>query len=155
MREASTDRGRAESPLLTLPPLVRNKKATPIGASGDISERTVNRVLTVVMLALLLCGGAAAQDTELTGTWKGQTPNGTNLTLELVQKGDVFTGTLTRESESTPISEGKVSKNTFTFKATFSGETETVEGTFDKTDLKAWLTRQGPERAAMLTRVEK
>jgi hypothetical protein len=135
---------------------VRNKKATPIGASGDISERTVNRLLTVVTLALLLCAGAGAQsDTELTGTWKGQTPNGTNLTLELVQKGDAFTGTLTRESESTPISEGKVSKNTFTFKATFSGETETVDGTFDKTDMKAWLTRQGPERAAMLKRLEK
>ena len=116
----------------------------------------MNKLLAVVMLALLLCVGAGAQsDAELTGTWKGQTPNGMNLTLVLVQKGDAFTGTLTRESESTPISEGKVSKNTFTFKATLSGETETIEGTFDKTDMKAWLTRQGPERTAMLKRVEK
>lgn len=116
----------------------------------------MNKLLTVVMLALLLCVGAGAQsDAELTGTWQGQTPNGMNLTLVLVQKDDAFTGTLTRESESTPISEGKVSKNTFTFKATLSGETETIEGTFDKTDMKAWLTRQGPERTAMLKRVVK
>jgi hypothetical protein len=116
----------------------------------------VHKLLTVVMLALLLCAGAGAQaDAELTGTWKGQTPNGMNLTLVLVQKGEDFTGTLTRESESTPISEGKVSKNTFTFKATLGGETETIEGTFDKTDMKAWLTRQGSERTAMLKRVEK
>jgi hypothetical protein len=116
----------------------------------------VNKLLTVVMLAFLLCVGAAAQsDTDLTGTWKGQTPSGMSLTLVLVQKGEAFTGTLTRESESFPISEGKVSKNTFTFKATLGGEPETVEGTFDKTDMKAWLARQGPERAAMLKRVEK
>ena len=116
----------------------------------------MNKLLAVVTLALLLCVGAGAQsDADLTGTWQGQTPNGMSLTLVLVQKGDTFTGTLTRESESSPISEGKVSKGTFTFKATLSGETESVEGTFDKTEMKAWLTRQGPERTATLKRSEK
>lgn len=117
----------------------------------------MNKLLSVVMLALLLlCARAAAQsDADLTGTWQGQTPNGMSLSLVLVQKGDTFTGTLTREGESTPVSEGKVSKNTFTFKATLGGETESIEGTFDKAEIKAWLTRQGPERTAVLKKVEK
>jgi hypothetical protein len=91
--------------------------------------------------------------TSLTGKWQGQTPNGTSLVLDLVQKDQALTGTLTREGEPAPISNGKVSKNTFTFMATLDGATETVEGTVEKDDMKAWLTRQGPERTAVLKRV--
>ena len=91
----------------------------------------------------------------LTGKWQGETPNGMSLALDLIASDRALSGTLTREGESTPISEGDVSKNTFTFKATIDGETETIDGTWENDQLKAWLTRQGPERTAMLKRVVK
>ena len=92
--------------------------------------------------------------TSLTGKWQGQTPNGMSLILDLVQKDQALTGTVNREGESAPISNGKVSKNTFTFVATLSGTAETIEGTVENDDMKAWLTRQGPERTAVLKRVK-
>ena len=90
--------------------------------------------------------------TTLTGKWQGQTPNGMSLTLDLTASGGALSGTLTREGESSPIAEGTVSQNTFTFKATLSGETETIAGTWENDQIKAWLTRQGPERAVVLKR---
>jgi len=92
--------------------------------------------------------------TSLTGKWQGQTPNGFSLILDLVQKDQALTGTVTREGELIPIAGGKVSKNTFSFTATLDGAAETIEGTVENNDMKAWLTRQGPERAAVLKRVK-
>ena len=91
---------------------------------------------------------------SLTGRWQGQTPNGFTLVLDLVQKDQALTGTVTREGEVIPIAGGKVSKNTFSFTATLDGTAETIEGTVDSNDMKAWLTRQGPERAAVLKRLK-
>jgi hypothetical protein len=91
----------------------------------------------------------------LVGKWQGQTPNGMSLTLDLTGDDKSFRGTLTREGETSPITDGTSSKNTFTFKVTIEGETETIEGTWENDQLKAWLTRQGPERTAVLTRVVK
>ena len=115
------------------------------------------RILNVLLLVVLPCLVAQAQagaQTSLTGRWQGQTPNGMSLTLDLVQTDETLTGTINREGESIPISNGKVAKNTFTFVATLDGSTETIEGTVEKDDMKAWLTRQGPERAAVLKRVK-
>ena len=92
--------------------------------------------------------------TSLTGKWQGQTPNGMSLILDLVQKDQTLTGTVNREGESAPITDGKVSKNTFTFVASLSGTAETIEGTVETDEMKAWLTRQGPERTALLKRVK-
>jgi hypothetical protein len=92
--------------------------------------------------------------TSLTGRWQGQTPNGFSLILDLVEKDQGLTGTFTREGESAPITSGKASKNTFTFTATLDGAAETIEGTVDNNEMKAWLTRQGPDRAASLKRVK-
>jgi hypothetical protein len=117
----------------------------------------MHKILNVLLMLLLLGPLAQAQtgaQTSLTGRWQGQTPNGMSLTLDLVQKDGTLTGTLNREGESIAISDGKVSKNTFTFVATLDGSTETIEGTVEKDDMKAWLTRQGPERAAVLKRVK-
>ena len=91
---------------------------------------------------------------SLTGRWQGQTPNGMSLILDLVQKDQTLTGTLNREGETIAISNGKVSNNTFTFTATLDTSTETIAGTVEKDEMKAWLTRQGPERAAVLKRVK-
>ena len=117
----------------------------------------MHKILNVLLMLLLLCTVAQAQagaQTSLTGRWQGQTPNGMSLTLDLVQTDETLTGTINREGESIPISNGKVAKNTFTFVATLDGSTETIEGTVEKDDMKAWLTRQGPERAAVLKRVK-
>jgi hypothetical protein len=91
----------------------------------------------------------------LTGKWQGQTPNGMSLTLDLTADDRSFRGTLSRESVIIPIADGTISNNTFSFKATLEGETETIEGTWENDQLKAWLTRQGPERTAVLTRAVK
>lgn len=95
-----------------------------------------------------------AAATSLTGKWQGQTSNGFTLMFDFVQKEQALTGTFTREGVSAPIAGGKVSKNTFTFSATIEGATETIEGTVENNDMKAWLTRQGPERAASLKRMK-
>lgn len=101
--------------------------------------------------AVTLKRAAAA---SLTGRWQGQTPNGMSLILDLVEKDQVLTGTLNREGEAAPITDGKVSNNKFTFTSTLSGTTETIEGTVENNEMKAWLTRQGPERTAVLKRVK-
>ena len=107
--------------------------------NGKVDAVTLKRVSTV----------------SLTGRWQGQTPNGMNLTFDLTAKGQTLTGTLTRDDESSTISEGKISNNTFTFKGTLSGMPETVEGTVEGDTIKAWLARQGPERTVVLKRVVK
>ena len=91
----------------------------------------------------------------LTGKWQGQTPNGMTLVMDLTAKGQTLTGTLSRDGESAPIADGKISKNTFTFTGTLGGVPETIEGTVEGDTIKAWLTRQGPERTAVLKRVTK
>ena len=91
----------------------------------------------------------------LVGKWQGQTPNGMSLALDLTGDDRSFRGTLTREGETMPITDGTISKNTFTFKVTIESQVENIEGTWENDQLKAWLTRQGPERTAVLTRVVK
>jgi len=110
------------------------------GLSGKWTEATSSRLQDA--------------STSLTGRWQGQTPNGTSLILDLVQKDQTLTGTLNRDGVSVAISNGKVSNNTFTFTATLDASPETIEGTVEKDEMKAWLTRQGPERAAVLKRVK-
>ena len=108
-------------------------------------------IVSALLLALTL--GTASQAT-LTGTWQGQTPNGMSVKLVLTAKGDTLTGTLERAGEVSTISEGTIVKNTFSFKTTLGGETETIEGTWENDELKAWLARQGPERTVVLKRVK-
>ena len=75
------------------------------------------RLLTSTTVALLLTAVAFAQST-VTGKWEGQTPNGFKIVLDLKATESTVTGTLTREDTTVPIAEGKVTKNTVTFKAT-------------------------------------
>ena len=88
----------------------------------------------------------------LTGTWRGKTPNGFDLVLEVTAEESALTGTLTRDGQRTTISAGTVSKNAFTFKATINDQTEGFTGEFAGEEMKVWLDRQGPENAAILKR---
>ena len=66
-----------------------------------------------------------------------------------------LTGTFTRSEQSAPISEGKVAKNTFTFKSTINDQTVAFSGELAGDDIKIWMDQQGPERAIVLKRVKK
>jgi hypothetical protein len=104
-------------------------------------------------IVLSLAGIIAQAQTGLTGTWEGETRNGTTIVLTLVVKGTALTGTLTRGEETATLTEGKVAKNTFTFKATLGGQIEGF-GELAGAEIKIWLDRQGAERAVLLHRAK-
>jgi hypothetical protein len=95
----------------------------------------------------------AAQET-LSGKWEGETRSGTPIVLTVAVKGAELTGTLVRSGETATISEGKVAKNTFTFKATVNNQAEAFSGELTGDEIKIWMDRQGPDRAIMLRRAK-
>ena len=116
-------------------------------------QTTRGRVASVAAI-VLTCSIVAHAQATLTGKWQGETSNGTSITLDLAVEGTALTGTLTRNGVSAPLSEGKVSKNTFTFKATINDQTEGFSGELTGDHLKVWLDRQGASRAAVLQRAK-
>lgn len=114
----------------------------------------MNKVLTGTMMALALAAVVHAES-ALTGKWQGETPNGAQIVLDLTATETTLTGTLTRSGQPATITDGKVSRNTFTFKATINDQTEAFTGELARDEMKVWLDRQGPDRAAVLKRVKK
>jgi len=114
----------------------------------------MQRILTGCLIVLLLVAGVHAQ-AALTGKWQGTTPNGAPLLLDLTATETALTGTLTRSDETVTISDGKVSKNRFTFKATLNDQTEAFTGDLAGDEISVWLDRQGPEKGVVLKRVKK
>jgi hypothetical protein len=117
------------------------------------SKATRSPLASVAVIVLTWSMVAQARHT-LTGKWQGETTNGTAITLDLAVEETALTGTLTRNGVRTPLSEGKVSKNTFTFKAKINDQTEGFSGELTGDQLKVWLDRQGATRAAVLERVK-
>lgn len=113
----------------------------------------MKRILTATMVTLALAAVIHAQ-AALTGKWQGETRNGSHIVLDLTATEEALTGTLTRNDQTVTITDGKVSKNTFTFKATINDQTEAFTGKPDGDDLKVWLDRQGPDCAVVLKRVK-
>lgn len=107
-----------------------------------------------VAAIVLTCSMVAQAQATLTGKWQGETNSGAAIVLDLAVKGTALTGTLTRNGVSTPLSEGKVSKNTFTFKAKLSDQTEEFSGELADNQIKVWLDRQGASTAIVLNRVK-
>jgi hypothetical protein len=114
-----------------------------------MKNRLVPAAAVVLMCALI--GHAQAM---LTGKWQGETPNGSSILLDLTVKGTTLTGTMTRNGERIPLSDGQVSKNTFSFKATINDQTEGFSGELTEDQLKVWLDRQGVSKAVVLKRVK-
>lgn len=106
-----------------------------------------------IMLTLLLAAVLQAQ-TSITGKWQGTTRNGSQVVLDLKAADGALTGKVTRDGESNPITEGKVSKNTFTFKVTLGEQMEALTGELDGKQLKVWLDRQGREGAVVFERAQ-
>jgi hypothetical protein len=113
----------------------------------------MTRILSATLLALASIAVAQTQS-ALTGQWQGETTNGTPIQLELTATSTTLTGTLTRDGQPLTITDGKVSKNTFTFRATLGDQTEGFTGEVAGDEIKVWLDRQGRERAAVLKRVK-
>jgi hypothetical protein len=112
---------------------------------------TMKRLGAAVAMALVVVIGTAAQG-SLTGIWQGETRAGSRLVLDLTAKDDTLTGTLTRDEQTSAISEGKVSKTAFTFKAKLNDQIEGFSGELAGDEIKVWLDRQGAERAIVLKR---
>jgi hypothetical protein len=114
----------------------------------------MTRVLTGAAIALVLAAAVQAQ-AGLTGKWQGETRNGSQIVLDLTATETALTGTLTRNDQPSTITDGKVSKNSFTFKATLNDQTEGFTGELAGDQITVWLDRQGPSNAVVLKRVKK
>lgn len=115
----------------------------------------MTRRIALGALVLSLAGIMAGAQSGLSGTWEGETRNGTTIVLTLVVKDTALTGSLTRNEETVTLQEGTVAKNTFAFKATLGGQVEGFSGELAGAEIKIWLDRQGAERAIMLHRAKK
>lgn len=113
----------------------------------------MRRLVGTTVAGLMAVTILTAQST-IAGTWQGETGGGASIVLDLTVKGTTLTGTLTRDGQSTPISDGKVSKDTFSFKAKLNEQLEGLSGERTGEDLKVWLDRQGPSRAIVLKRAK-
>jgi hypothetical protein len=118
----------------------------------------MQNIFTAAALVLCVTASAHGQAEQgqggLTGKWEGQTPNGASLLLALTATDTTVTGTVTRNDETSPITDGKVSKNTFSFKATLGEQTEALSGEWTGDQITIWLDRQGRDRAVILKRVK-
>jgi hypothetical protein len=110
--------------------------------------------LVVAAALVLTCALIGQAQAVLTGKWRGETAGGSSLTLDLTVKNTTLTGTMTRGGERIPLSDGHVSKNTFTFNARMNDKTEGFSGELTGDQIKVWLDRQGASNAVVLKRVK-
>ena len=114
----------------------------------------MNRRIAVAVIIMSFASLVQAQD-KLNGTWEGETRSGSSIALTFVVKGTALTGTLVRSGESATLSEGKVSKNSFSFKATLNGQPEGFSGELAGDALTIWMDRQGASKAIELRRAQR
>ena len=115
----------------------------------------MKRVLTSSVVAVLLATAVYAAS-ALTGKWEGTTGNGSQVVLDLTATETTVAGTVTRNGETFKISDGKVSKNTFTFKVTLNDKLEALTGELAGDEIKVWMDSRGPaESTVVLKRVKK
>ena len=115
----------------------------------------MKRILTGATIALMLVSVVHSQ-AELTGRWQGETKSGTQIVLDLKATEKALTGTITMDGQPAPIADGKVSKNTFTFKAPVkeTNQTEGFTGELAGDQITFWPDGLGRERAVILKRVK-
>ena len=107
-----------------------------------------------ILAAALTAAIAVQAQSALAGKWQGETKGGAALVLDLIVDGTALSGTLTRDGVSTPLSAGKVAKNTFSFTAKLGDQVEGVSGELVDEQIRIWLDRQGASTAIVLTRVK-
>jgi hypothetical protein len=119
---------------------------------------TMKRILTSITIAAVLAAVVHAQS-KLTGKWAGETKSGSPIVLDLKATETALSGTLTVDGKPATMSDGKVSKNTFTFQATFDeggdrSHTEGLTGELAGDQITIWLDQQGHSSDAVLKRVK-
>ena len=113
----------------------------------------MRRILFHVTSAVLFAGVILAQ-TPITGRWQGETRNHAQLLLNLTVRETVLTGFFTLNGQMASITDGKASKNSFTFRVTLGNQTEGFTGEFGDDQITIWMDRQGPSSAAVLNRIK-
>mgnify|MGYP003577257923 CR=1 FL=1 len=116
-----------------------------------LTSRSTLRVLAVVAVAVLLPAALHAQS-PITGKWQGTTRNGMDVVLDLKVSDSAMTGTVTRNGQTSSITQGKVSGSAFTFNTVLGEQQEALTGELDGKQLKVWLDRQGREGTVLFTR---
>ncbi len=114
----------------------------------------MRRIAITTILLLVLPIMLSAQ-TGLTGKWQGKTPMGSDVLLDLSVEQETLNGTLTINGETETITDGKVSKNMFTFKVTHENRTQAFTGEFGGSEIKVWTDRGGSASAVVLKRVKR
>ena len=110
-----------------------------------------NKQRMIVCVLTLLAGVSAAAQSGLAGKWTGVDQNKHPVTLELVVKGEVATGTLSVGPDPVrTLSDGKVQGTTVTFTtpATMNGREITITWRGELKDDQLTFTRRlggGPE----------
>jgi len=109
----------------------------------------------IVCVLTLLAGVSAAAQSGLAGKWTGVDQNKHPVTLELVVKGEVATGTLSVGPDPVrTLSDGKVQGTTVTFTtpATMNGRETTITWRGELKDDRLTFKRQlggGPEMSPL------
>jgi hypothetical protein len=101
----------------------------------------MKRILTAITITLA-CPRLLIPNPALTGKWQGKTPKGFEIVFDLDSTETTLTGTFIREGQTITIADGKVSKNSFTFKATLNDQTEGFTGEIDGDQITVWMDRQ-------------
>jgi hypothetical protein len=114
----------------------------------------LSSLITTALLLACAAAGAQSGRSTMTGRWQGDTDGGAALVLDVTVKGETLAGTLTRNGQGSQLSEGRISKNAFSFKATINERTESFSGEHKGDEIRIWLDRQGPGKAVVLTRVK-
>jgi len=114
-----------------------------------------NKQRMIVCVLTLLAGVSAAAQSGLAGKWIGVDQNKHPVTLELVVKGEVATGTLSVGPDPVrTLSDGKVQGTTVTFTtpATMNGRETTITWRGELKDDRLTFKRQlggGPEMSPL------
>ena len=114
----------------------------------------MNKTLSVVTIALVLATAVYAQ-AGLTGKWQETSTTGLQAALDLTATKTTLTGTFTIKDRPMTIIDGKVSKNTFTFKAKLDDQPEGFTGEVAGDEITLSRDRNGRSDAVTLKRVKK
>src|SRR4029453_13343799 len=106
----------------------------------------------IVALAVAALAPAAH---ALTGKWEGSTRSGASVLLDLTATDKTPPGTLTHDGQVLPITDGKVSKNTISFKIDLGDKMEAMSGALAGEELRVWIDSRREESTAVLKRVKK
>lgn len=115
----------------------------------------MKKIIIGITISFVLVAAVVHAQSAMTGKWEGETRSGTQIVLDLTAKQAALTGTLNRNGEAILITEGKVSKNTLTFKAKLGDQTDGFTGELVGDQITIWIDRLGRESTAILKRIKK